>query len=54
MRAEALKLEILQDAQNGDSKKLILKVISDEVMIVVVLRLDETMTIQQKIILNQN
>ena len=54
MRAEALKLEILQEPINGDPKKLILKVISDEILIVVILRIDKTMTIQQKVIINQN
>jgi len=54
MRAEALKLEILQVQKKGDLEKIILKVISDEVLIVVILQLSDTMTIQQKIILNQN
>jgi len=54
MRAEALKLEILQEPKYGDPKKLILKVISDEILILVILRIDKAMTIQQKIIINQN
>ena len=54
MKAEALKLEISQLPGNGDPEKIILKVISDEVMIVVILKIQDTIAVQQQIIINQN
>ena len=54
MRAEALKLEISQMPGSGDPEKIILKVISDEIMILVILRIKDTIEVDKKIILNQN
>jgi len=54
MRAEALKLKISQMPGTGDPEKIIFKVISDEVLILVILKIANTTIIHQKIILNQN
>jgi hypothetical protein len=54
MRAEAIKLEILQMPGRGDPEKIIFKVISDEVLILVILKIANTKMIHHKIILNQN
>jgi hypothetical protein len=54
MRAAALKLEISQMPGSGDAEKIVLKVISDEVMILVILKTKDTIKMHQKIILNQN
>jgi hypothetical protein len=54
MKAEALKLEIFQPPGGSDPGKIILKVISDEVMILVILKIKDKIAIHQKIIINQN
>jgi hypothetical protein len=54
MRAKALQLEISLMPERGDPEKIILKVISDEVMILVILKIQNTIAVQQKIIINQS
>ena len=54
MKAEALKLEIFQMSKNGDPEKIIFKVISDEILIIIIVKINTTINMHHKIILNQN
>ena len=54
MKSEALKLEVFQMSKNGDPEKIIFKVVSDEILIIVILKIKTTIYVHQKIILNQN
>jgi len=54
MKAEALKLEIFQMSKNGDPEKIIFKVISDELLIIIIVKINKTVYMHHKIILNQN
>jgi hypothetical protein len=54
MKAEALKLEIFQMSKDGDPEKIIFKVISDEILIIIIVKIKTTIYMHYKIILNQN
>jgi len=54
MKAEALKLEIFQMSKDGDPEKIIFKVISDEILIIIIVKIKSTIYMHHKIILNQN